>query len=176
MGLFGFGKQRLVDRLLAQGVQPLFVALERIHGIYPKDVYQDAYVLGFLNGAVALLTHLESRGTLFSQDRGEVMLDVLRKTFGSVGNQAIRLMLDFQDALDPEFLRGRENAGKLVCLTYGIKTLDDDPEIQQARREFEALRPAFASVTTTADHISGFVGYLQKRLFLDHVTRNVVGR
>lgn len=94
MGLFDFGKRRLVDRLVTQGVQPLFVALERIHGIYPKDVYQDAYVLGFLNGAVALLTHLESRGTLSPQSLGEIMLDVLRKTFGSVSDQAIRLMLD----------------------------------------------------------------------------------
>jgi hypothetical protein len=107
---------------------------------------------------------------------GNVIIRVIQGVFGADASQVISLTLQLQEASDIEFARGRENANKLIWISFGLDELRGDPDIEEARRGVVALRSLTRSFTSIDDDRSDLAAYLQKKFFFDYVTKALLAK
>jgi hypothetical protein len=101
-----------------------------------ERVWNDPYLLGYAQGAIAIMTTAYGRGLTTTQ-QGMVSIRVLEDLAGANWKAVCERIEKLHTSGDPEFARGAGNGGDIVALIAGKAgpALLADPEVQHALRE-----------------------------------------
>lgn len=155
-----------------QAVEPLIRTLEMTGGV-PEGFWEDAYVLGFLNGCIGIMAKMATRGKIDGGDLGQVMIGVFDAISGGQGSEIATRVIPLQESEDTEFLRGVTSAAKTISVAYGFPDYDTDPDVVAARRLAKSMS-SVSSIFAGPSEAAQVAGALHKMLFFN-VVRDRLG-
>jgi len=118
--------------MLQQTLAPLTTLGQTI----PSSIYEDPYVLGYLNAISAFAIEMTSKGNLSRDDKGRVAIDALRAVAGMNVRAAVENSIRFINEHNVQFENGGAQANKVINVTYGWLRPEQDDEVAEV---FEAL-------------------------------------
>jgi hypothetical protein len=118
--------------MLEQTLAPLTM----FGGTIPGSIYEDPYVLGYLNHIANCGMTLATRDKLSVEDRGRVAIEAFHAIAGANGRVAVENAVRFASEQNELYLEGQRQADRMVRVAYGQLKPSDDPEI--ARVFFQA--------------------------------------
>lgn len=100
---------------------------------YDSRVWQDEYLLGYLNGAISLVVKLVG-GPMTTEQKGLVFVDALRGIIPNDWQEVCRRVSNLASANHPEFRRGGEDGMNVVALSMNRLRPEVmvEPDIQAA--------------------------------------------
>ncbi len=165
--MFG-GKRRRAQEAALEAVQPFVTAIASTGGI-PTGFWEDPFVLGFFNGCISAFAKLATQGKIAGVDLGLVLMSVYDSVTGGNGRETGLRAHTFIEKQEPDFIRGLDNAIKLVAFTYGLADLSDDPDVIEATKVHEAVDASLSGITGPISETSAVAGALSHILFYDVV-------
>lgn len=103
-------------------------------GDLPKRFWEDAYVLGYLNGCASMFAKLATGGRINGPDLGIALTDAMNVLSDGQGAAITSRTLALHKAGDADMMLGMNNAIKCVSYTFGLSEFPGDPDIAAAKR------------------------------------------
>lgn len=129
--LFGSPRKKALKESV-EATLPIIRTLEMTGGL-PQGFWNDAYVLGFINGCIVLFAKRSAGGNLAGETLGMVIMDAFPLISGADRTVIANRVIELQQIRQADFLRGFENAYKCIMYGFDPNAFQDDPDVIAAK-------------------------------------------
>jgi len=130
-------------RAAIAAVQPMLGGLQSFAGPgIPAGMWQDPYVLGYINMTISMWAKLYTNGKAEGGELGLILIDVYSAVSHQNGLAITSLAADLTQQQHPDFIRGMEDA--MLVFLYGQNRLNQEihPVLVQAKTDAAAMGKA----------------------------------
>ncbi len=151
-----------------------FVGALENKGIDTETIWADAYVVGLLSGIVANTVSIFSRHRIEDEVMNSTIVHVLADVSELNRLDMGRLIVEHQQLSAPDFVRGTENASKMLVFFYNPFAYADDPDIVRARSIATNMNSIINNAAETAEQHAVVCRILAENILLDKVHSNLI--
>ncbi len=158
-------KRKVAAEAATQALRPL-IALAGMSGGMSHWMWQDPYLLGFMNFTASFYAKAETNGKVGAEDLGNAIFEA----FGNVSNmdgKAIAMRgVEFAEGRDPDFSDGMHDAMTIAYFSAGLIGPDDpEPLVQMSVAQGRAM----LGMPMGGDERSSISGAMMHNSFLRRV-------